>query len=745
MPLIPNQKETIKNSVGHFFIDLPTEENALRNSVKDFRLAWLNRLPPEHELAAFQKCIHQPRRYLRNLETNNENITEAEVLRYLFNFTTRNLVRAVKKIGLSLSQLDFQASSLLTPLIQYKTPFVTLDFGFERVELIDFNLVAPPGRIYKGILKSTRGIWELTLTLATEPTITRKMVLENFRYDQTDMLVEDEAKKIILELLTLDQVNLSDSAKILLTYSFYFQLMQKGMLSLNLIANITPFQLETLTMPNLMERYDIPTLLSLTEVERKIFLDPFYSAKLAAKKYNFHRDFAGIDDAACFNLIFPPSIYLLREDREDNVLISQLKAMSKHVRTILANEFYVELIKHDLMRFDVIQEADETFASDLNNPIMMKLISDKIINPNQLTPHIARLIVSNLLLQKFVELHILKVSDLSYLPAEEKTGATSILPNKLSPLEIKRIRAKFSSIIKFLENDFFNPQTFQAVYIQIAEGCLAKRNYNFLEYADLVRQGESDAEVRLQALLSDRPATLNDGSIDSFERLRKNCEICRINFEKILDNEIERRLDASSSSSAKNGLEPILANRDALKVSDLRIKAIYFGQRLMKLYDPGSRSSSDCFEKLAHDIRETDLPNLRNAVIRRFLLLLKADLSEKIPNEESFLNKMVKEIDKVEKNSLEAEDETARLACWEKGFAEIVAIAKDERKSLKNPDSYLIIIPQRDAKRQRISSEFFVEEPRITSSGGMKEFCDRLIQLNERMQFGVGNSCRAAF
>lgn len=732
MPLSHYQRESIKSIIHHLF-ELPSEEKALRQFVDDVKQAWLKNLPRDHDLAGLQNCIHQPTQNLRYIENNNRDITIGEVLRYLFNFSRRSLVTATKKLGMQRKDLQFEAKFFLQPLLEkFKGPFETERLDASRYITVrpdhEPHTFEPEGRIYKSVLIADKesNKAKLTITLQVLPLVRHTIDLADlpnrrgyyyygsYSYEyflstltsDAESTTKTEAKKLILKSLGLDHVNMSESAKTLLTYSFFYHGTRLNHIPLQLICNINAFQLETLTMMMdfiQQKAFSIPVLLKVTSPERNLMRNPFYFSELQNGRLQYHRDVEGITETEYSNLILPVSIFLLRENK---IKIQQAKSMSAGARKILWNEFYSNLIKKGLMDFSVIQHATETFADDLNNPAMMYLISGNKINPNDLTPQLARLLVND----NFI-----------------RYCTRTILP----------------SIIKFIKQDLLDKDTLETVCQSLPEGRKTKRAENIFEYDSLLEIGNSNAKKRLQALLLEQPLTLSDGSLDNFKKLKRNCEICRVNFEEILDEEIDERMRSSSSANLDN-MASVIANQTVLELSDLHLKELHFGKRLMEHFE---RVYITDYTGLKKEIIETateeKLPDLYNAVIRRFLQLLRAKLREKIimDDENDFYKNLVREVDRAEKMALEEKEETAQLECWRNAFFEMVSMAGTQ-KWLLNAEGYLTFNTQRYIKRQCISSDFFLRGSEPLDLFNAKHVCDGLIKIADEMRFDLTQTRR---
>lgn len=423
MSLTNTQREYIFASIKHFFEDLPIEKQELLANIDDIKKALLNQLPNTHELWTLQKCMHDPTHYLRGIEDTNPDITIGDVRMYIFIQTQKFIKSAVHRAGLKWRDINWNFFELFKPFTnrqQRNTKFVTQPLLVENETENHPYFFEPSGQLFKARLIPNLHEKEITfdIIVLVDPEQTKHCLLDfsaNEDYQQfdevmeelyfnADQIAEDEASKIILEKLTQQNIitneeseRASDSAKILLTHEIYFNLICNNKIPFSLLQDINPVQLQTLISPNIRDRIaqgelSIETALELNTAERAVVTHPFYFAAIQSGVLSIEKNIKGISETAQLNLNTPACHNLFAMKI---LTFEQIRDMSADARRIVSDELYYSLLKNHSIDFSLIQHADKQFADDLLNPIMLKLIGTNIVDPRELTPHVARILVKN--------------------------------------------------------------------------------------------------------------------------------------------------------------------------------------------------------------------------------------------------------------------------------------------------------------------------------------------------------------
>ncbi len=405
----------------------------------------------------------------------------------------------------------------------------------------------------------------------------------------------------------------------------------------------------------------------------------------------------------------------------------------------------------------------------LGYQVIQKMIADKIITKDDLTPHNAPLLTHNPYLRYFIKEKLLEIAELNYIP---QSSSLNSLPDSISEdeshqyIQLNRndVRAVLENFIEFAKLDLADEHDVRFIYEDLLPELCAEKflGMNIFDNKTLKPRIKTTITLRLRKLLDEKiegkkfyygPRRLVDTSLDTINKLMASCRYLNIDFKGILNEELVYYLHWARKGykEEKQRLDQIKIRHAELELNPFVLEEISFAQRLFNLsqrrvfdHDTISHLSEeeDPIEKIEMDLRkaaeEYKLPFevLLGAAIHRLLLFILNDIEnnsmEKYVEAYPVFKLMMSEIKLAEQTAREAKEEVAPLSHWNEALSKVITIAENESASPLSPppNSFLDDL----SKRPTVLSLLFAL-PKPSSNKIVKQFCVGLCQLKQVLQF----------
>lgn len=628
MPLNDAQKTIIDNIIQYFFDDFSTEAKILDQQIKNLQDAFENKIEEKNDLYQFQQCIFQPEYYLRRLEDYNSNITFKNVQDYILEYATSKVTAAAQKIQFQLEWPRELFQAFLMSFSKYNTAFKSKPLAEESKES-PWDIPVQEGRTFRIVTEfKSNPIPQFKLELKidektekTSPLVIKQpqihirstadeaRVRERIKADAVSKgeilageitLLELMKRNIIDEKELEEYDNLYESREkieILLTYQYYLNMIIKtNKIGFFQIRNIKSSELEILTNPVVihgLERdlfnFQKAKLFSMAQV--KLLSNFYYSKLIFSKELSIN-----LSQEECKNLILPATVNLVQMGK---IKLNDAIKMSVHSRSLLANEFYYNLLVRDKLAFSQINSLKEGEASIYLNPVIIQQISNgfiKIEDIRSLPQSVGQIIESNPLVLELINFKILELMDLKRISYQEN----HFFKNDFGCADIKEKLIKFlnktaiNNKIKILMKEFIvladkkilhsGDLQFLTRYIDsIIFGVFNGDQFNayknrILSYPEIIERCKINLKRRLEDVFE-----LKTQTADSIEIVEAACAMINVSFKEIAEKALFQCLHRLFRKDHDVSLDKLIKYSDKWNGDKEYIYANAFSIRILNL------------------------------------------------------------------------------------------------------------------------------------------------------------------
>ena len=564
----------------------------------------------------------------------------------------------------------------------------------------------------------------------------------------------------------------------------------------------------------------ISTLKQLTAHERLIFIHPFYYQIFKESPAKFMDYFKGINEKESLNLICPAVCHLIElniitinqaksitsyarliisNETYYNLMKKNLLNIDsvKHADNILKEYLFDKYISGLIEQSDWINKKSIGY---LLHPDMIhfftKLIRKKKFQSGFVTPYTLKLLMINPYLRILISEEILEAHKLHWVwyngfeykfPSLEKQTDFK----KLDKTQIKIVIDNFILLASHALLSAFELQyiynnmekycaSFNAVHDEKEQKNPTKRrfslfcnsitsitneneeeippySFNLLDDKHLAESINININARLQALLSNHPEQINEETLDSFEHLISSCEQFGIDFNKILIQEVERRVRIQLLHGNNSIMDPVFLHQKKLALTSEMIDGLRLGQRCIMLaqnYPYVINNTKDTWEKIQSDINKmaeehhASTVHAHHVIIKNFLHAIKDQIKDEFYENEAELPDTYKiilaEISLAKLNSDKEKKDTKQLDYWKHALLKIINIAKE--KTLTSPQRSPKIYINKNTKKIRLAKSIFTT-PQTTDirSSNMKPLCEQICNFEKILLPAANASSKSAY
>ncbi len=434
MPLTKQQKEFIEISIDHL-IDLPKELKSTELFIKKMHSVFKQEIKDQDDepFHSLQECLFSPTQYIQQIEKQSHApITIGEVQTHILDFSIKKIKKVTnEKLPWSRAELlknwkthaDFEEKFISKPshsshdlfapsfspppqvdrlfskrLIlneEFQIFQATVDVKVPRPELKTFNLEEIDEEDFETNEEQMAYLKEELSPVAEMKAInlTAKKALS--------YLVEEKV------ILAKEAEDVSQGAKKVLTYGYYFNLIKDKKIPFSDIQHITQVEANSLcsfATIDLLQSKKI-NFFAAKKVNKKIIENSFYFRKLMEGQIEVNELF-DLNDDQVKNLVSPNIIHLLEQKK---ILMKDVKGMSTPGRLLLENIFYYELFKKGEIPFNFIKTLSKLSSLVFLNVEIIKLLG------SQKADYKSILAIKNPLLLFFIAEDILKYDEVKLI------------------------------------------------------------------------------------------------------------------------------------------------------------------------------------------------------------------------------------------------------------------------------------------------------------------------------------------
>jgi hypothetical protein len=723
MPLSNAQENYIESILEYLFEETPDNATDFSNIFNQANRAFKKQLTSSDSWYSLQECIHQPTHYLRGIERLNPNITIGETQEGILNYITNQLDKLNKEKN-NLVIIDdvwnkIDLSTFLSTQDQYKHPYKTTRLDVEGPYQDHPSYLADPDRLFHGYLipNFDNQTVEMRVTIDVRPEKLENMIcltnipenlailpesldndedpLNTFILQQRETALE-KAEPLVEEYVVNSLI--SRGAKRILTYQYYYDLVFRNVISLDLIRQATDTQAKNLTSSILLSRirsgeYDLSTVLQFSDAERIIYSNPYYYTAIKSGIYS-KEQFKGLSEEQGINLTFPPIITLLTHKR---VAFDEAKNITLAGKKILTNMFYLESVTRTPHLFSTIAKATPHLKTVLLNETMIDLIMhSKIsfasalgVSPNAIWALYTNKFICYLLKHKLMTLLELEIITKEINREKQHYNNLEILET----FDRKQLQKIIYLFINLYSNNILHYGDLHILFLNLHS--LKEINFSneptisptlgLLSNIDLCTSSYTNVVKRLVAILDQHPKKLmKDDAIDSIEYIIDACMKYSLNFYIVREQALRTCIDMALKDNSTL-YEKILEKKDALSLSLPEIYGLYLSIRLFSIYEnkPYNNDSILTIQEILIDVsKKHEIPAivLRVHTIQKLLQQIKNDIAKHYLQDNSNIPVIYKKIyDLIKKAETDARSPENHLQVWPNTFIKIIVAASEER------------------------------------------------------------------
>jgi hypothetical protein len=463
MPLNSAQQGFITDTISYLFLDLPSEEKDFLDEVEKIKRAFTQ--PSEEKecgelQSSLRRFIHSPQNHFRNIEKlNSSQIQTGEIQEFVHDHLFALLTRKAEEANIAIDKLAWNKENLLSTLrsrVEFNMPYQPIAAPVINNEEHAYS-INPSDRIFSAFLepkfdfriiclhteiKLPSGNKHITENIAEFPPTAFNTQENNRRFNNFIQELrentalheaENQAKSAVFEELFPThpkEDKVSSSAKILLTYSYYYSLVAHDRSSFEPIKKINLKQLKILSAPQIIlliskNKLSIQTAMTLSLEVTKLLSHHFWY-NLFYENPLILREIANVSSQQVFVLHNPAICQLIIKQK---ITVEKAKDISISAALILSDPYYFRLIMEDPEQLKLIQSIHPEQSNNLKSNQIKKLIFQKILTlteATQLSKNARTLIEDNPFILFLLENRLLTSKDLEQTPEKIWARVVSI-------------------------------------------------------------------------------------------------------------------------------------------------------------------------------------------------------------------------------------------------------------------------------------------------------------------------------
>lgn len=604
MPLTSLQKEIIDATLSDF-LDFPEDAESLQNAIIQLQKIFFEtrssttlKGTENADYERLHNCFIQPTEYLLNLEKQHGNITIKEVQQYIFDLITAKIKKAANAAQVNFTSLNWGAIPAAA-LVEKR--FVSRTLPVREEDNPNPYFIKPPHKIFTFNFNhhtqphpekprtTIKGI-QITITLHLEKdkkpleklyfidyvTLFQKIDKQfkdkkqnhsiYYRIEHNELETQDSAEVLnaiveqyisdfILQFLNIPSENISAGFKKLISHAYFYEALQAKKIPASEITQITSGEAEIFSneaVINLHKAgYSLALLKRLSPSAVTLLTIPLYMAWFKSKKINVSQ--LNVTPEEVRNLTLPCVIHLLQREK---LALTHALSLTPPTKVIIADEFYFTLIIQDKIKFTDIEKINNLEKNKLEERDRKRLLSERIINIKEainLSNKVISLLnlhpgLANIVKKRYIHPYELeKILPHPHLACKEPLVEVS---NSL----------KIYNFLQLAENALLFATDLRS-YFKDAKDHSVEVSYNFCKM---------NAALRFKKIIRGTPLQLQDGSLDTIEKLRNHWEKFYYNFNGIYETVFQHFAHQFLYLNQKNDLyllaEKMAASHFSLKI-----------------------------------------------------------------------------------------------------------------------------------------------------------------------------------
>lgn len=472
MPLDVSQKTEINFVIDPFFESFPTIPDELIQEVKELKQSLMTIIDKAHRFYWLRECLINITLYFRLEKLSNYPINVAEAQTYILDRITYHLIKLANQINLPFSKLEWYRSNLIFNIIPHK--HFSLVFTSEPAPvdgiteaplppdmnpIYSYTIVFIPSEEFDDDHPFGRKITiayaevsvdcgenqlqETTLELADVPYLRNDAEEDQFKLKidpKARSKAEHFAAKVALDHLPPFEFRRdildSKSAKQIITYRYYFNLIKNGFLPITELLNLSSCAGENLTDPIMVELIkkeicNFKTSKELSWYQKAIAINPVFSGLLTQQVISIF-DILNLDDDHCKFILHTPITSLVQRKK---LSFQQAINIPLYLEEILISSLYVDFFINEKIDWNMFSQIknyqrllflDEKFVKEHKQPTPLnkkfssfiknkEITLDQIINLTELATF---LLQQHLRLINWYEQKLISLEELNHIDSD---------------------------------------------------------------------------------------------------------------------------------------------------------------------------------------------------------------------------------------------------------------------------------------------------------------------------------------
>lgn len=768
MPIFDGSKAIIEASLSYLFFDLPTEPAKLLTEVEKIKATF----DPAHESkeeshAQLHTFIHSPQFFYKLEEQNvnpltkeKVNLTYGEVQLAILEYVTQQIEQAAQNASIHLTDLRWNKKELAMLLIQqpnFAATFTSLKSPTINNDIHPYELYFP-NKIFTAILEPDYNYQQVMLHLRIklqpneiteitsfelfpddldEDPLDDGEAFDDFMYHLVEVeappVAEKKAIKFILKNL-FPQQEARDAtfyAKRLLTIPFYYSLVKNDKKQFDAFKYINAQQAIALSSSIAIElirskKCTLEQAKSLASHVRSVIAIPFYYHCIIEGTVKLE-NLQTITLQQSKILILPNVIQLL----ERNVLtLAQAKMLSIETLPLLTTEFYRDYFFQHPGELWAIQHINAEQGQKLLHPLVMQLLSQRIISLIQaknLDNMLIEKLETNPLLLHLVSKEIITLQNVRTIwPVYESHYLNKkIVLEKVNQWNINDLKSLLREffmlashgllygwdLVTLVTNDFY----FSKEQIKLENNKISLLQPICLSAHSVVESFiKINLRNRLQNIIMGIPNFQPDQQVDQLQLIIKTCEQFKKSFKVISNEVLEKHIDSYLEGGNKPWIDMFV--KSIIPLGQITINEVWghiLAKRMLAIYHNVPykiQNTLDTISQIENSLYELpqekcDINLTRQWAIKFFLQDVKHHLLENSAGRFNLYEKIIHEIEKAEQidsSSLESKADPTQLKVWPKALFTI----ENMMQTTPFPPESMASTPkaERDLKRPKYSS-----------------------------------------